>query len=99
MRRVNKAVLIWMATGVVAGSLLTTPAALAQRYLVNGHLATSVEAQVLESNGFDAGAWRMDGWGISLDVAHADFVPERRLSRCHYVLDVPLDCDVLLASR
>ena len=42
----------------------------------------------------------MDGWGISLDVAHANFVPEPRLPQCHYVLGVPLDCDgVQIASR
>jgi hypothetical protein len=43
---------------------------------------------------------RLDGWGISLDVSHANFVPEPCLSQCHYVLGVPLDCDgVLIASR
>jgi hypothetical protein len=42
----------------------------------------------------------MNGWGISLDVAHANFVPEPRLPQCHYVLGVPLDCDELqIASR
>ena len=35
----------------------------------------------------------MNGWGISLDTEHADFVSEPRLPQCHYVLDVPLDCD------
>jgi len=73
--------------------LLMTPAAHAQRYLVNGHPATAREEQVLDSHGFDAGAWRMDGWGISQDVAHADFVSEPRLPQCRYVLGVPLDCD------
>ena len=59
-----------------------------------------VERQVLASYGFDAGAWRMDGWGISLDGAHANFVPEPRMPQCHYVLGVPLDCDELqIASR
>ena len=81
-------------------SLLMTPTAHAQRYLVNGHPATAREEQVLASSGFDAGAWRMDGWGISLDVAHANFVPEPRLPQCHYVLGVPLDCDgVQIAAR
>ena len=41
-------------------SLLTVPAAHAQRYLVNGHPATAGEEQVLDSYGFDAGAWRID---------------------------------------
>ena len=82
------------------GFLLMAPSAHAQRYLVNGHPATVKEEQVLTSYGFDAGAWRMDGWGISLDVAHANFVPEPRLPQCHYVLGVPLDCDELqIASR
>jgi hypothetical protein len=42
----------------------------------------------------------MGGSGISLDVAHANFVPEPRLPQCHYVLGVPSDCDeVRIASR
>ena len=79
--------------------LLMAPDAQAQRYLVNGHPATAQEEQVLVASGFAAGAWRMNGWGISQDVEHAAFVPEQR-SQCRYVLDVPLDCDrVLIASR
>jgi len=89
-----------LALGLGFLSLLMAPSAHAQRYLVNGHPATAREEQVLVSYGFDAGAWRMDGWGISLDVAHANFVPEPRLPQCHYVLGVPLDCDeVRIASR
>ena len=89
-----------LALGLGFLSLLMAPSAHAQRYLVNGHPATAGEEQILTSYGFDAGAWRMDGWGISLDVAHANFVPEPRLPQCHYVLGVPLDCDELqIASR
>ena len=89
-----------LALGLGFLSLLMAPPAHAQRYLVNGHPATAGEEQILVSYGFDAGAWRMDGWGISLDVAHANFVPEPRLPQCHYVLGVPLDCDgVQIASR
>jgi hypothetical protein len=89
-----------LALGLGFRSLLTAPAAHAQRYLVNGHPATAGEEQVLDSYGFDAGAWRVDGWGISRDAAHANFVPEPRLPQCRYVLDVPLDCDeVQIASR
>jgi hypothetical protein len=82
-------------------SLLMAPsAAHAQRYLINGHPATAGEEHILVSYGFDAGAWRMDGWGVSLDMAHADFVPEPRLPQCHYVLGVPLDCsEAQIASR
>jgi hypothetical protein len=85
-------------------SLAATPAAShAQRYLVNGHVATEKEERLLVSYGFDSGAWRINGWGISPDATHADFVPEPRLRMgpvCHYVLDVPLDCDeVRVASR
>jgi hypothetical protein len=81
-------------------SLLMTPAAHAKRYLVNGHPATAGQELFLASRGFDAGAWRVDGWGISLDVAHADFVPEPRLPQCRYVLGVPLDCDeIKIVSR
>ena len=85
-------------------SLAATPAAShAQRYLVNGHAATAKEEQLLVSYGFDRGAWRINGWGISPDATHADFVPEPRIPMgpiCHHVLDVPLDCDELrVASR
>ena len=61
----------------------------AQRYLVNGHPATAGEEQILASNGFDAGAWRMDGWGISLDVAHANFVPHPPAADADYWWRVP----------
>ena len=89
-----------LALGLGFLSLLMAPSAHAQRYLVNGHPATAKEEQILRSYGFAAGAWRMNGWGISLDVAHANFVPEPRLPQCHYVLGVPLDCDgVQIASR
>jgi hypothetical protein len=74
----------------------------AQGYLVNGHAATEKEEQLLVSYGFDHGAWRINGWGVSLDATHADFVPEPRVPVgpvCHHVLDVPLDCDVRIASR
>ena len=83
---------------IIGGGLPMTPDAQAQRYLVNGHPATLGEEQILASHGFNAGAWRMDGWGISQDVAHTDFVPGRRLSQCRFVLDVPLDCDMLLIA-
>jgi len=66
--------------------LLTAPSAHAPRYLVNGHPATAREEQVLASYGSVAGAWQMDGWGISLYRAHADFVPAPRLPQCHYLL-------------
>jgi hypothetical protein len=81
-------------------SLLTAPTAHAQRYLVNGHPATAEEERVLVSYGFDAGAWRIDGWGISRDAAHVNFVPEPRLPQCRSVLGVQLDCDeVQIALR
>jgi hypothetical protein len=96
----KQTLIITLALGLGFLSLLMAPSAHAQRYLVNGHPATAREEQVLASYGFDAGAWRMDGWGISLDVAHANFVPEPRLPQCHYVLGVPLDCDELqIAAR
>ena len=101
MRRFNTAITgASLAIGIIAGGLLVTPAAHAQRYLVNGHPATAKEEQLLRSYGFAAGAWRMSGWGISLDVEHADFVPEPRSPQCRYVLGVPLDCDERqIASR
>ena len=89
-----------LALGLGFLSSLMAPSAHAQRYLVNGHPATAEQEQFLASRGFDAGAWRVDGWGISLDVAHADFVPEPRLPQCRYVLGVPLDCDeIKIVSR
>jgi hypothetical protein len=70
-----------LALGLDFFSLLMAPsAAHAQRYLVNGHPATAGEEHILVSYGFDGGAWRMDGWGISLDMTHADFVPEPRFA-------------------
>jgi len=99
MRRFGRAIL-GAALALIASGLVIVPAAYAQRFLVNGHPATPREEQVLVSYGFDAGAWRMDGWGISLDMAHADFVPEPLVPQCHYVLGVPLDCDAVeIASR
>ena len=89
-----------LALGLGSLCLLMAPAAHAQRYLVNGHPATAKEEQLLRSYGFAAGAWRMNGWGISLDAERADFVPEARLPQCRYVLDVPLDCnEKQIASR
>ena len=90
MRQFNVAI-IGALLAMIAGGLLMAPAAQAQRYLVNGRPATGEEDQLLASRGFAAGAWRMNGWGISLDVAHANFAPERRLQG-RYVLDVPRDC-------
>ena len=83
-------------------SLLMAPPAHAQHYLVNGHPATAQEEQLLASNGFTDGAWRVDGWGIALDTTRTNFVPEPRppvAPQCHYVLDVALDCEVKVASR
>ena len=90
-----------LALGLDFLSLLMAPsAAYAQRYLVNGHPAIAKDEQLLRSYGFAAGAWRMNGWGISLDTEHADFVSEPRLPQCHYVLDVPLDCgEMQIAAR
>ena len=101
MRRFNTAITgASLAIGIIAGGLLMARAAHAQRYLVNGHPATAKEEQLLRSYGFAAGAWRMNGWGISLDAERADFVPEPRLPQCRYVLGVPLDCEEMqIASR
>ena len=101
MRRFNTAITgASLAIGMIASGLLMAPAAHSQRYLVNGHPATAQEEQLLLSSGFAAGAWRINGWGISLDVAQADFVPEPCLPQCRYVLGVPLDCDEMqIASR
>jgi hypothetical protein len=71
MRRFNTAITrASLAIGMIAGGLLMAPAAHAQRYLVNGHPATAKEEQLLRSHGFTAGAWVMNGRGISLDVEH-----------------------------
>jgi hypothetical protein len=56
------------ALGLGLLSLLMAPSADAQHYLVNGHPATAGDEQIPASYGFDAGGWRIDGWGISQDV-------------------------------
>jgi hypothetical protein len=95
-----KRTLITLALGLGFLSFLMGPSAYAQRYLVNGHPATAGEEQTLASHGFDAGAWRIDGWGISQDAAHAHFVPEPRLPQCCYALSVPLDSnEIQVVSR
>jgi hypothetical protein len=95
-----KHTLITLALGLGFLSLLMAPSAHAQRYLVNGHPATAGEERTLASYGFDAGAWRIDGWGISQDTARADFVPEPRLPQCCYARGVPLDrSEIQMVSR
>lgn len=99
MRRFNTAI-VGAALATIASGLLTAPDAQAQRYLVNGQPATVKEEQLLISYGFAPGAWRMNGWGISLDVARADFAPEPSPPQCRSVLGVLLDCkEVKIASR
>jgi hypothetical protein len=89
MEQAMKQTLITLALGLGFLSLLVAPSAHAQRYLVNGHPATAGEEQILASNGFDAGAWRMDGWGISLDAEHANFVPHPPAADADYWRRVP----------
>ena len=50
---------------VVAGLSTVSPLAHAQGYIVNGHAASSAEAQLLASYGVAPGQWVVDGWGIS----------------------------------
>jgi len=78
----------------VVSLLFTSPSAHGQT--VNGHLATATEAAVLATHGITSGNWRMDGWGIAL-VDHSGAEPQA--PRCHFVLDVPLDCNRLVASN
>lgn len=99
MWRFNKAFLVSLTIAMIAGNSLMASSANAQRYLVNGHAATEAEEQHLVSYGFAAGAWRMDGWGVSPDASNAAFIPSPRAAQCRYVLDVPLDCDIVVASR
>jgi hypothetical protein len=75
--------------------LVTSPSAHGQS--VNGHPATATEVAILATHGITRGNWRMDGWGIvAVDQQHPEVA---QAPRCHFVLDVPLDCNVLVASK
>ena len=78
----------------VVNLLVASPSAHGQT--VNGHPATATEAAVLATHGITKGNWKIDGWGIAL-VGHPEAEPQT--PRCHFVLDVPLDCNFRVASN
>jgi len=81
----------------VVNLLLGSPSAHGQAAaIVNDHPATATEASALAQFGITAGTWRADGWGIAL-ASPAAVTPQA--PQCHFVLDVPLDCNVVMASR
>jgi hypothetical protein len=53
---------------IVSGVVMASPSN-AQRYIVNGHVASDAETHYLASQGFTTGEWVVDGWGIG--PAHA----------------------------
>ena len=65
-------------------------------YTVNGHAASADEVQHLTSNGFQPGAWVVNGFGISAAGGIQQAVERSHGKRtdkmCRYVLDVLL-CD------
>ena len=80
------------AIAVVLG--VTSTAANAQNYIVNGHTASQVEVQNLVLRGVPPGHWSVNGFGISAVVSQADTqaLPTSGTPKCRYVLDVLL-CD------
>lgn len=78
----------------LANLLVTSHSAHGQT--VNGHRVTTAEAAVLATYGITQGNWKMDGWGI---VAVNQSADKPQAARCHFVLDVPLDCNLVVASK
>jgi hypothetical protein len=80
-------------TAVALGIGLLGTAALAGDDLVNGHAASTEEAQPLVSHGVQRGQWVVDGYDISPAPQRADGrTTQRDAVKCWYVLDVLL-CD------
>jgi hypothetical protein len=84
---------VLITTAVAAGlGILATPT-FASDYVVNGHVASTAEAQLLVSYGAQPGQWVVDGYGISPAVDRADArSTDSNARKCWYVLDVLL-CD------
>ena len=74
---------------------LSTPSFAAGSYIVNGHAASTAEAQHLVANGVQQGAWVVNGYGIAPAERTSFTAPastEPSSQKCYYVLDVLL-CD------
>src|ERR1700760_3542643 len=84
-----------IALSVTLVSVAANSEANAQIFL-NGRPATATEIHHLQEQGFGFGAWHVDGWGIAAAQHHAERVSAPAY-RCHYVLDVPLDCEIVVA--
>jgi hypothetical protein len=93
MEQAMKQTLISTALALGLG-FLSTPS-FAGSYIVNGHAASSAEAQHLIASGVQQGAWVVNGYGIAPAERTSFTVPassEPSGQRCYYVLDVLL-CD------
>jgi hypothetical protein len=66
--------------------------------LLNGKPATASELAYLQGRGLGQGRWQIDGWGLSA-AQDLGMRIEASARHCRYVLDVPLDCEVGVASR
>jgi hypothetical protein len=81
-------------TALALGLGFFSTASFAAGYVVNGHAASPVEAQLLVANGVPPGTWVINGHGIA-PAEHASFTapPSKPAGKlCYYVLDV-LFCD------
>ena len=81
----------WFSWVVISVALFFAAPADAQ--MVNGHPATATERQWLARYGVTSGSWHLTGWGFTL------VEPAVEKPTCHYVLDVPLDCAVVVAAK
>ena len=81
---------------IAAGLGFFTAPAFAKNYVVNGRAASPAEVQYLVSNGFQPGAWVVNGFGVApADSGTANIQPASLKSTgktCWYVLDELL-CD------
>jgi hypothetical protein len=92
MEQAMKQILI--TTVLVLGLGLFSTPSFAGGYVVNGHAATPIEAQLLVANGVEPGTWVVNGYGIA-SAEHASFTStgaEPSGKTCYYVLDVQF-CD------
>jgi len=68
----------------------------ARSYMVNGQPATTAQVQFLVSNGFQPGAWVVNGFGIAPAESESAIVKATTMQnagkKCWYVLDELL-CD------
>jgi len=78
-------------TALALGVGFFSTASFAAGYVVNGHAASPIEAQLLVADGVQPGTWVINGYGIA-PAEHASFISPPTSKPCCYVLDV-LFCD------